>query len=579
MKKRMIAVLLTAVMTMSLAAGCGEKDNGQDTGSDGSGVADNSGNEGDTSGGGSESEDGLKTLHILGVDHSGTDGSGNTVKLSDWVNGDSKLWEKFTSDLAERGLKLELDLIENDQYETTINNQLAAGLNYDLVYITPLTTKTRLNMVEQGQFQALNQIWDQYGKPETKEFFENGPGGEVVKLNVLEDGNIYWVSTAIIGTYNDSYFGSFTIPMIRKDWLDKLNMEIPKTTDELYEALKAFRDQDVNGNGEADEVASLDYNGFSGSVAQYFGLGNSLVYVDYYTGKVSSPWYDPNVKEYISYMNKLYSEGLIADQSGDNSSAYLAENRVGMLFDWALETWDEPVVAVPDGEAAPYYVGLLCNAIDGVDPLIQRQRGIQKAGYDYAATKQADPEAVAIYLDYIATDEYSTLSEFGIEGYSFEYDSEGNLVQYSDSDLSEVQMIVKTPALWVNNGIAPRVQKVDRKQEVNMTKDAGYSMGYPDEGFEEKVKLIRDIYENEGNYKYAAMSVDMAVATAAEIDEVNEFNTDLETRSEEIMTNLIMGKDGYSMDNWDTYISDLKELGLDRLIEIYQNRYDRAWAN
>ena len=140
-------------------------------------------------------------------------------------------------------------------------------------------------------------------------------------------------------------------------------------------------------------------------------------------------------------------------------------------------------------------------------------------------------------------------------------------------------MIVKTPALWVNNGIAPRVQKVDRKQEVSMTKDAGYSMGYPDEGFEEKVKLIRDIYENEGNYKYAAMSVGMAVATAAEIDEVNEFNTDLETRSEEIMTNLIMGKDGYSMDNWDTYINDLKGLGLDRLIEIYQNRYDRAWAN
>ena len=38
--------------------------------------------------------------------------------------------------MAERGLKLELDLIENDQYDTTVNNQLAAGLDYDFVYIT-----------------------------------------------------------------------------------------------------------------------------------------------------------------------------------------------------------------------------------------------------------------------------------------------------------------------------------------------------------------------------------------------------------------------------------------------------------
>ena len=110
-----------------------------------------------------------------------------------------------------------------------------------------------------------------------------------------------------------------------------------------------------------------------------------------------------------------------------------------------------------------------------------------------------------------------------------------------------------------------------------MTKEAGYDMGYPEEGFEEKVKLIRDIYENEDNYYYASMSTDMAVATVEENDAVDEFYTDLETRSEEILMNLIMGI--YSMDDWDTYIADLQKLGLDRLIEIYQNRYDRAWAD
>lgn len=588
MKRKAMAAFMAAIMTASLLAGCGDNasqssgEGSSSAGGDSAGEESSAGEEGDageeSSGGGSGSEEAsgdLKTLHILGVDHSGTDGNGQTVKLSDWVNGDSKLWERFTSDLAERGLKLELDLIENDQYDTTVNNQLAAGLDYDFVYITPLSTKTRIGLVEQGKLQPLNQIWNQYGQEATKEFYEQGAGSEVVKLNVLEDGNIYWVSTAIIGTYGDSNFGSFTMPQIRKDWLDKLGLEMPQTTDELYEALKAFRENDVNGNGEADEVARLSLSTFSGGIAQLFGLGNSIAYVDYYTGKVSSPWYDENVKEYIRFMQKLYEEGMLVD--GDSESTEVAENKAAMIFDWALETWQEPTIMVPEGEAAPYYVGVHCKAVEGVEPLIARQRGIQKAGYDYAATDKADPEAVAIYLDYIASEEYALLSEFGIEGFSFEYDENGEMVQYSDSEDSEVQMIVKTPALWVNNGIAPRVQKVDRKQEVDMTKGAGYDMGYPEEGFEEKVKLIRDIYENEEKYSYAAMSVDMAVSTVAENDEVDSFYTDLDTRSKEILMNLIMGT--YSLEDWDTYISDLQNLGLDKLIEIYQNRYDRAWGN
>ncbi len=588
MKRKAMAAFMAAIMTASLLAGCGDNasqssgEGSSSAGGDSAGEESSAGEEGDageeSSGGGSGSEEAsgdLKTLHILGVDHSGPDGNGQTVKLSDWVNGDSKLWERFTSDLAERGLKLELDLIENDQYDTTVNNQLAAGLDYDFVYITPLSTKTRIGLVEQGKLQPLNQIWNQYGQEATKEFYEQGAGSEVVKLNVLEDGNIYWVSTAIIGTYGDSNFGSFTMPQIRKDWLDKLGLEMPQTTDELYEALKAFRENDVNGNGEADEVARLSLSTFSGGIAQLFGLGNSIAYVDYYTGKVSSPWYDENVKEYIRFMQKLYDEGMLVD--GDSESTEVAENKAAMIFDWALETWQEPTIMVPEGEAAPYYVGVHCKAVEGVEPLIARQRGIQKAGYDYAATDKADPEAVAIYLDYIASEEYALLSEFGIEGFSFEYDENGEMVQYSDSEDSEVQMIVKTPALWVNNGIAPRVQKVDRKQEVDMTKGAGYDMGYPEEGFEEKVKLIRDIYENEEKYSYAAMSVDMAVSTVAENDEVDSFYTDLDTRSKEILMNLIMGT--YSLEDWDTYISDLQNLGLDKLIEIYQNRYNRAWGN
>ena len=42
--------------------------------------------------------------------------------------------------------------------------------------------------------------------------------------------------------------------MIYQPWLDALNLEMPETTEELYNVLVAFKTQDPNGNGEADEI-------------------------------------------------------------------------------------------------------------------------------------------------------------------------------------------------------------------------------------------------------------------------------------------------------------------------------------
>ena len=67
------------------------------------------------------------------------------------------------------------------------------------------------------------------------------------------------------------------MPMIRKDWVDKLGLAMPATTDELFEVLKAFQEQDANGNGEADEVVAIDFDNFANGLSQYFGLGTDAV--------------------------------------------------------------------------------------------------------------------------------------------------------------------------------------------------------------------------------------------------------------------------------------------------------------
>ena len=66
----------------------------------------------------------------------------------------------------------------------------------------------------------------------------------------------------------------------------------------------------------------------------------------------------------------------------------------------------------------------------------------------------------------------------------------------------------------------------------------------------------------------------LAAATDEETDRMTEIKADFDTYYQELLTKLILGQ--ASMDDWDSYINDMKELGLDELISITQERYDRA---
>lgn len=560
--KRMWAAFMAAAMAMTGLAGCGQ-------------AADQTGSVTESAVQTAAAADGteLKTIRILGIDNSGTDDSGNTVYLSDWLNGDSRMWERLTSDLAEYGVALELDLIPSDQYETVVQTQIAAGLDCDMVNITSVDAKTRMNLVKQGKLVAVNEIWEQYSDEATKAYYTSGGGSEVARLNILEDGNQYWLSACTIGDYNGEAWGGFTGPMIRQDWLNKLGLDMPKTTEELFNVLSEFQKQDANGNGQADEVVTVDLETFGNGMALMFGLGTDSYIVDYETGKATSPWYQEGIKDYVTYMNRLCEAGLL-DTSGQGSEKK-AENKVSLINGWWISTWDEPGVIVGEGEAAPYFVGLLCDPGNGITPLVDRQNAIQKGNYEFAVTSNADPEAIGRLLDYLASDAYSTLSEFGIEGYTYEV-VDGVKKKLPTNEISEVQIMSKLPALWVNDGILPRVEVTDRAQELITCEEAGYTMGYPETGFKEKVQVIRDVYEHPENYKFAIMNTEgnLAIATEEETERIADLKADFDTYSKELLTRLILGQ--ASLDDWDTYMAELKELGLDELIEITQARYNRA---
>ena len=161
--------------------------------------------------------------------------------------------------------------------------------------------------VGSGQLMILDDLIEQYA-PNLTKLFEENPQAKQACL--AADGHIYTLPFLDL-----SPTGKMDLKQwINTKWLETLGLEIPATLDEFKEVLIAFRDQDPNGNGEQDEIPL----GYRDPVMIYqtggaFGLQYQMT--DTYNvdaeGKIHNWLCDDEFKEYLQWLNELYSEGLI----------------------------------------------------------------------------------------------------------------------------------------------------------------------------------------------------------------------------------------------------------------------------
>lgn len=513
-------------------------------------------------------EEELITLRVMGPSATLTAGS-EQMTFDEWMHSGSPLVNAFNEALASYGIALELDLIPSDQYQVVCQTRLAVGLDADWMVITPLDVQTRYQLVDQGKLLPINQIWEQYSEGTAKDFFTAGDGQQEMKQFALEDGNLYWLTHVTRGEYEGEAKGATMSFMLRKDWVDRLGLEMPTTTDELYDILVAFQENDMNGNGMADEVVSLDLSRFQNGIAQWFGIGPELTYINLETGNVETPWQNPNIRAYLEFMKKLVDAGLV--DTSDQGSQKQAENKISAQFSWTTDTWTEATVTVGEGEDHACFVPVLCSAVDGVEPHALLQGGLMMGSDAFAVTNVCEhPEAIGALLDFVTSDEYLTLTEYGLLDYTYTEDENGVRTKIT-GDSFEQQYMSSRSAPWIS--ILPRREMVDRAAEVHAVLNAaGDDAAY-----------LEDLEAKEA-MGYALLSADyvfphettpnFAVETPEETEEIAEISTDLTTYSEELLTQLVLGTQ--SMEDWDTYMADLERLGLNEYVAIHQARYDRT---
>ncbi|MGG1518105.1 extracellular solute-binding protein [Paenibacillus oryzisoli] len=232
---------------------------------------------------------------------------------------------KFLEDKT--GYKVQYDTLPKDKAPEKLNLLMASGEDYDTVQYYADTAALALysDYAHQGALTDLTPLIDKYGPNIKKAISQQSL--DAVKI----DGKVYALPS--IQSYK---IGSSIL--IRKDWVEKVGMQMPTTTEELKAVLKAFKDKDPGGHGDQDVPLTISGDkAMLDDIVGAFGLASAWNDVE---GKLVPRALDPSFKDYVTYVSDLYKGGLLDNQFVVNKAATTMEKftsgKAGaMIAHWA----------------------------------------------------------------------------------------------------------------------------------------------------------------------------------------------------------------------------------------------------
>ena len=434
-----------------------------------------------------------------------------------------------------------------DQFREKFNVTVASGDIPDIMVST--YRDDMMKVAEQGTFAALDDYIDQYA-PNLKKILDENP--DYIRDIRASDGNIYFLP--FIGAVK-----TFKVWMLRGDWLDKLGLEVPVTLDDWYHVLKAFKEQDPNGNGEADEIPYTTRNTQAGVLAfmEAFGISgfeaNEQFFIE--DGQVKYAYTDPRCKEALEFINKLYSEGLIDSEYATNDTNV-----------WLSRLTNEVSGACQDTTARAYSLGTQVRAANAdsdayfvvVAPpkgpdVTQMTTSQMQAIRGFTAISADSPyiKEIVQLFDYFYSEEGSLLMNFGIEGET--YTMENGKPTYTENIANDSQ----------GRSILSMLN-IYGHREWAYKQDIGYEDALLDETY---VNYRNDMEQ------YIRPTIPALSFTEEEREVINSTYTEIQTYKDEMINKFIMGKE--PLDNFDSFVQTLKNMGIDDVLAVEQAAYDR----
>ena len=399
--------------------------------------------------------------------------------------------------------------------------------------------------MESGQLIPLNDLLKQYA-PNFMAIMAKYP--TILASITSADGNIYALPELDLSNTGRMGFKQW----INKEWLAKLGLKAPTTTDELITVLRAFRDKDPNGNGLKDEIplgireASSIY-----VLGGAFGLQYQMKdTINIENDKIHFWLKDAKFKSYLQFLNQLYEEKLLWKDYYKRDLPSWRSNLSNALFGAFYMPYSDVFLKVENQFTGyppikgPYGDQLWSDA----------NSGVLAVGAFAISNVCQNPEVAMRWVDYFYSEEGSLFFRYGIEGETYKLDANGNPV-FMDSILKDPKgfMTALGQINLVPGGGFPQVITNDTDGVVAsaLTKEVS-AMMVP--FLPEKVYLQPSFTQEESEQYVAIVQ-------------------DLYKYRDEAVTKFILGE--WEFDKWDEYCATLDKIGLAKLEKLYQQAFDR----
>lgn len=504
MKKRKFVVPLMASL-MILASGCSDENNA------------------------TSKEDGSKGSDELKVFMHAS--NGYFIFKDDWAT--FKEAEKAT------GIKLTGTAPKSSTNSSeAFNLMIASGEIPDLVH----GSKKYLNKYGmEGAFLPLNDLIKEHA-PNIQKYIDEKE--EFLKANQGPDGKLYMIPYISDGVVAETYF-------IRQDWLDKLNLKTPQNVEEYYNVLKAFKEQDPNGNGKQDEIPYFSPDNIIG-LSSLWGAADGL-YLE--NGEIKYGPYEDNYKTAMENISKWYKEELLDPEifTRDKSREYLLGNNLGgatRYYPGSTAGYNDSLKEQVPGMNLIVMPPPENTEGERVEPTKRSDYG-NNLGVAIGAQVE-DPAKIIKYLDFFYSEEGRRLMNYGVEGETYVMkdgkpsftdkvlkDNDGNIVENLRSYGSQVPFSFhqdfEYEKLWMNP-IA--VKGIDEYMAGNYIREQIPNLSFT----EEEEKILTDI------------------------------GTQLTTYKDEAVQKWVMGSESVNHEEFKKRINDM---GYKEYIDVYNAAYKR----
>lgn len=538
--KQILAAILAAMMASAALSGCG--DDGQSSAGESTAA----------------SSDGSSTAEVsdtftgypIETDQTLTVWSSNIGALNPSCT--SYTDSPFHIGLEEKtGVKVDWQFpTAGTDFAQAFNLMLAGDTLPDIIAYTILNSGQQY--IDDGVLRDLSGLMPEYSPA----YWELLQSDSYYDKTVKTDSGQYF---AYIGPRESAWGATYIGPVVRQDWLDEQGLSMPETIEDWDNMIRTFHEE---YGAQFAFVISRMNPGFASAFGA-FTTFNPISYVDD-EGKLQYAMAQPEWRDYMAQLHEWYADGLIdpdsvtLDDSGLRSKVLNGKvgascTAISQLSNWTFDAEQEGTGAQWVG--TPYLPQTPGESICAI------QMDDMASVHVGAITTSCPDEKLELamrWLDYGYTDEGFLYWNYGNEGESYTMvDGVPTFTELLTEDPEGLNNVLSKYSGTTGVGFAVQADNMVRQKNAPVASEAV------------------DLWIQNTEAKDHLIPVGVSLTTD-ESSELSAIENAINTYASEMALKFLTGEE--SLDNFDSFVETLNEMGLPRVLEIRQAAYDRFLA-